>query len=145
LTEERLSELELRTTRYLHEFMLTIRNLLAEHFGGQSTLNHLRVGNYIGLHSLHHRRPTTNTEIAQALGLSRATVSRIVGDFISEGWVTETAHPDDGRRRELRITPGHPSADKYERAFRRHVNALLRNYEGQEITRVHADKRSFRE
>ena len=138
-----LSPTELQTTRYLHGFMLDILNLLAEHFGGQTTLNHLRIGNYIGLRSLHGNRPTNNKEIAEDLALSRATVSRIVSDFVEHGWVVEEPHPEDGRRRQLRITPEHPSADRYERAFRSHLNDLLDRYDSSEIMRVDPGKRSF--
>jgi len=145
VSESELSAEELRTTRYLHEFMLDILNLLANHFGGQKTLNHLRVGNYIGLYSLHLKRSTSNKDIAANLGLSRATVSRIVSDFVGEGWVTEFEDPDDGRRRKLRITPNHPNADRYEREFRSIVNSLLVEYGAQRISLVDIDKRSFSE
>lgn len=142
--KSQLSQIELRTTQYLHGFMLDILNLLAQHFGGQTTLNHLRIGNYIGLHSLHNHRPTSNKEIAKDLGLSRATVSRIVGDFIKQGWVIEEAHPDDGRRRQLRIAHELVSADRYERAFRSRVNQLLERYDSEKIIKVDSTKRSFK-
>jgi DNA-binding MarR family transcriptional regulator len=138
-----LTREELRSTHELYRLKKDIVDLLAQHFGGHTTLNHLRVGNIIGLSSQYESRPVSNHEIAKALGISRATVSRIVADFIRCGWVRETPHPEDGRRRLLVITPEHEHADKFEREFRRLVNNLIDGYEAGTIVKVDPDKRSF--
>lgn len=138
-----VTKAEFETTREIYEFKVELLELMAEHFGGQSTLNHLRVGNFIGKSSQYYDRPTTNAEIASALRLSRATVSRIVNDFVGAGWVTEYAHPDDGRKRLLTITPGHPKGDQFERAFRRCLNVLLTQYSEGKIIHVDPKKRMF--
>lgn len=138
-----LSTREFETTRELHRFKADLFELLARHFGGSSTLNHLRVGNFIGLCSQYEGRPTSNVEIPNALQLSRSTVSRIVADFVRTGWVTESPHPDDGRRRLLVITPDHPREDEFERALRGRLNELMDQYAAGRILRVDPDKKSF--
>lgn len=138
-----LSAVERHSTHEIYRFKKEFVDLLAEHFGGHTTLNHLRVGNYIGLRSQYEIEPTSNGQIAQALGLSRATVSRIVSDFIQCGWVRETSHPDDGRKRLLVITPDHQFADRFERAFRRSVNELVDSFVSGKIVMVDPEKKSF--
>jgi len=138
-----LSDVELRSTHELYRFKKDFVDLLADHFGGHTTLNHLRVGNYIGLRSQYESRPTSNSEISQSLGISRATVSRIVSDFIQCGWVRETPHPDDGRKRLLVITPDHQFADRFERALRLRVNELMDGYASGKIVKVDPAKKSF--
>lgn len=138
-----VTKAEFDTTRELYSFKVELLELMAEHFGGQTTLNHLRVGNFIGKRSQYDDRPTTNAEIARGLRISRATVSRIVSDFVRAGWVTEYAHPDDGRKRLLVITPGHPKGDRFERAFRRRLNDLLTQYSAGKIIHVDPKKRMF--
>jgi DNA-binding MarR family transcriptional regulator len=134
---------ERRTTRELHRFKTEILDVMAEHFGGHATLNHLRVGSYLGLRSQHDGEPTSNAEIAAALGISRPTVSRIVADFVQAGWVKEYPHPEDGRRRLLAITPEHAAGDRFEREFRRRINRLIRGYLAGEFVIVSSRKKSF--
>lgn len=140
---KRLTPTELQTTRYLHELSADFMRLLSEHFGGETTLNHLRIGNYIGLNSHYLGQPTSNKDIAAALGISRPTVSRIVGDFIDQGWVVEKPHPDDGRRRLLQIAPGHPAADRFEKVFRGRINDLLQRYDRGEVVQVDPSRKSY--
>ncbi|MGI9341774.1 MAG: MarR family winged helix-turn-helix transcriptional regulator [Gammaproteobacteria bacterium] len=142
-SDDHLTPLEEETTRYVHRMIGEIMRLLAQHFQGDTTLNHLRIGNFIGLRALYEGRPTNNRDIADSLGISRPTVSRIVSDFIGAGWVVERADPDDGRRRMLTIAPNHPDADRFEKAFRKLLNDLLERYEAGEIVQVDSGKRSF--
>lgn len=143
VAREELTEPEKKTTRILHKLSGEILTALAEHFGGATTINHLVIGNYIGMKSLHEKGATSNREISEALGISRPTVSRIVTDFISQGWVLEEQHPGDGRKRLLVINPDHPRADHFEKEFRRKVNKLLDLYDAQKIVKVDPAKKSF--
>lgn len=139
----RPTKAEFETSRELYIFKSELLELLAEHFGGQNTLNHLRVGNFIGRVTHFERRPTTNAEISRVLKLSRPTVSRIVGDFTRAGWVTEIPDPNDGRKRLLVIASGHPKSDRFERAFLRRVNELLGQYAKGAVIHVDPNKRMF--
>lgn len=138
-----LNESELATTRYLHRFVGEILRLLSLHFQGQTTLTHLRIGNYIGLMSHYESKPTNNKEISLALGIPRPTVTRIVGDFIEQKWVVEKPDPDDGRKKQLFIAPGHPLADSFEKDFRQLVNELLERFESNKVVVVDAQKKSY--
>jgi len=138
-----LDEQELRTTRFLHSFVGEILSLFSVHFEGQTTINHLRIGNYIGLMSLYETEPTSNKNISEKLGIPRSTVSRIVADFIDQKWVIEKPHPVDGRKKQLFIVPGHPLADSFEKDFRALVNDLLVRFESHSIVLVDPRKQSY--
>lgn len=109
----------------VHAFMTRVLALMAGHFRGDATLNHLRIGNYIGLRDLFHGEPTTNKQIAAALGISTSTVSRIVTELMRRGYVSEALHPEDHRIRLLRIVPGHPLAQGFESELRALLQELL--------------------
>jgi DNA-binding MarR family transcriptional regulator len=134
---------ELATTRYLHEFMGEVMRLLSVHFEGQTTLNDLRIGNYIGLLSQHQSTSPSNKDIAEALGIPPSTVSRIVKDFVDAKWVAEYPHPEDGRRKLLRINPDHDRVDGFEKSFRSILNELLGHYDDGRLIHVCAKKKSF--
>ncbi len=138
-----LDKIELDTTHFLHAFIGDFLRLLSLHFKGQTTLNHLRIGSYIGLMSLYENKPTNNKKISEALDIPRSTVSRIVTDFVREKWVIERPHPDDGRRKQLLIVPGHPLADNFEKDFRSLLNDVLKRYESKKIVLVDPEKRSY--
>jgi len=138
-----LDKRELETTHFLHAFVGEILHLLSLHFKGQTTINDLRIGNYIGLMSLYETEPTSNKDISDALSIPRSTVSRIVTDFIEQKWVVEKPHPEDGRRKQLFIVPGHPLADNFERDFRALINDLLIRFESEKIVLVDPSKKSY--
>jgi len=134
---------EFQTAHEIHAFIGLFLATLAKHFGGETTLNHLRIGSYIGLKSLYVGDATSNKDIAEALGISRPTVSRIVHEFIEQKWVRERPHPEDGRRRIIEIVPGHPASDRFERDFRRLLNRLLKRYEERGIILLDPNKPGF--
>jgi DNA-binding MarR family transcriptional regulator len=138
-----LDSKELATTYYLHGLSGEILQLLAQHFQGQTTLNHLRVGSYIGYLTFYRSKGTSNKEISEELNIPPSTVSRIVNDFIDEKWVVERPHPEDGRKKLLYITPDHKQADGFERGFRALINELLRRYDAGEIAQGDPNKKSY--
>ena len=138
-----LDSAESATTRYLHQFVGQLLTMLGADFGGDTTINHLRIGNFIGLKSQHMGEATSNAEIAEALGISRPTVSRIVADFLASGWICDEPHPSDGRKRLLTINPDHPLADHFEKRFRGLLNPLLDRYDAGELVIVDPGRRSF--
>lgn len=115
------------TPRQVQDFMTRVLGLMAQRFRGDATLNHLRIGNYIGLRDLFDGAATTNKEISEALGIPTSTVSRIVTELMKRGYVAETLHADDHRIRLLRIVPGHPLAQGFETELRTLLGELLRH------------------
>jgi DNA-binding MarR family transcriptional regulator len=138
-----LSTLELKSAQYLKSYIGEILQLLSLHFEGGATINQLRVGHYIGLMSQYKGKPTSNKNIADALGIPRSTVSRIVTDCIEKGWVIERAHAEDGRKKELLIVPGHPDGDNFEKDFRRLLNEAVQLFDSGKIIRVDPSKEGF--
>jgi DNA-binding MarR family transcriptional regulator len=139
----RLSKLELRSTENVKSLIGNVLSLLSEHFDGGTTINQLRIGHYIGLMSQYKGTPTSNKNIADALGIPRSTVSRIVAEYIQKGWVIEQSHQEDGRRKELLIVPEHPEGDNFEKDFRGLLNEVVKLFESGEIVRVDASKVGF--
>ena len=99
--------------------------LMARHFKGEATLNHLRVRNFIGLRTLFDRRSTTNKEISEVLGIPASTVSRIVAEMLARGYLSEQPHQDDHRVRLLTIVDGHPLAQAFESELKVLLDELL--------------------
>jgi DNA-binding MarR family transcriptional regulator len=139
----KLSKQEFRSTHQLKILIGNFLHLLSENFKGDTTLNHLEIGNYIGLMCQYEDQPTSNKDIADALGIPRSTVSRIVADLIARGWVVQVPHPEDGRKKLFVIPHDHPLADAFERKFRKLTNNLFRRYESRKLVMVDPKKKSF--
>lgn len=103
----------------VQELLFEIFNLLAEQFDGDTTLNSLRIGNYIGLKSLYYGVATNNKDIAATLNISPSTVSRLVTNLMQLGYVGEESHPSDGRIRLVSIAEGHPLIQAFESSVKR--------------------------
>jgi DNA-binding MarR family transcriptional regulator len=124
-----------KRTALVHKKLLgEILTALSREFGGETTINQLRIGHYVGLKSLYEKKPTNNTEISNELGIPRSTASRIVADCILKGWVVEKPDPDDGRKKQLLIPDTHPQADGIELFLRGTFEDFLKLYEAGEIT-----------
>jgi len=113
----------------LQELMFKVLGLLSEHFKGETTINNLRIGNYIGLKSIYRHEPTNNKDISQALSIPSPTVTRIITTLIKQGYVVETNHPDDGRRRLVSIIANHPKEHGFETDLRQIVGDILQSYD----------------
>jgi len=65
-----------------HEFGMEYFSLLAEVVPGDTTLNQIRVAQYIGLRAAINGVPACHKEIYTALKLSSTTVSRVISEAI---------------------------------------------------------------
>jgi len=113
----------------IQQLMFDVLGLLAHHFNGETTINSLRIGNYIGLKSIYQFSPTTNKDMSQVLGISPSSVTRIVSGLIESGYVVESVHPDDGRVRLIAIATGHPLEHAFETEMRTLLGDFLSKYE----------------
>ncbi len=123
------ANLDFQSVHYLQVFMGEVLRLFAEHFRGETTINHLRIGNYLGIRCYFEGRPTTNKDISTALGIPSSTVSRVITEFLQRGYIVEAPDPDDGRVRLITHAPGHPLVLGFETELRDLVNDLLKRYE----------------
>jgi DNA-binding MarR family transcriptional regulator/N-acetylglutamate synthase-like GNAT family acetyltransferase len=71
-----------------------------QHLGSPYGLTEIRV-----LWELAHRDAPTASELADALGLDRGQLSRLLAKLTREGLVAKTANADDKRRAHLALTP----------------------------------------
>ena len=143
LKSKNLTEKE-RQSALEHKILIgLILRLLAERFGGETTVNQMRIGHYVGLKSLYEKEPTNNTDISRSLKIPRSTVSRIITDCIAKGWVREQSDPEDGRKKMLVVPTDHPEADGFETDFRKALAEFLERYDAGEITKVDADGNGF--
>ena len=113
----------------VQELMNQVLGLLSNHFSGESTLNSLRIGNYIGLKSIYRLEPTNNKDISRSLNIAPSTVTRIVTNLIDRGYVVESTHPDDGRIKLIAIVDGHPLQTGFEAGLRDLIRDFLRSHD----------------
>jgi len=79
-------------------FTRSLYLLLAEKFGGDTTLNELRVMNQIIL--CHFKgRCCSVTALHKVTGIPIPTVSRVVAHLQYSGYLVDRRDPDDGRKR----------------------------------------------
>jgi DNA-binding MarR family transcriptional regulator len=80
--------------------MRTSRRLRVEATGDVVT-----PGQYTVLAQLHGHGPSTLRELAEREHVQAPSMTRIVNALADQGFVTRTAHPDDGRQVRVDITP----------------------------------------
>ncbi len=86
------------TAEVLVEFARNLYKALAEKYGGDCTLNELRVMNQI-IRCRLKGRSCSVTALHKVTGIPMPTVSRSIAHLRSEGWLAEQPDPDDGRKR----------------------------------------------
>ncbi len=92
------------TPQAVVEFSRNLLRQLAVKYGGDRTLNELRVMNQILRCSLQGRSCSV-TALHKATGIPMPTVSRSVAHLQNDGWLSERQHPDDGSRRIISLGP----------------------------------------
>ena len=96
------------TAQVVVEYTRKLFRMLAEKYGGASTLNELRVMNQVILCHIKGRSCSV-TALHKATEIPIATVSRAVSNLQREGWLSDRRDITDGRKRI--ISPGHRSLD----------------------------------
>lgn len=93
--------------------------MLAARYGGDSTLNELRVMNQIILCRLKGRTCSV-TALHKVTGIPIPTVSRAVANLQRDGWLSERRDPSDGRKRIISVGPSflEASCDEFDAAIR---------------------------
>ena len=129
MTDKSNQDSEFPSYHEVQELMNQVLSLLSNHFSGESTLNSLRIGNYIGLKSIYRLEPTNNKDISRSLNIAPSTVTRIVTNLIDRGYVVESTHPDDGRIRLIAIIEDHPLQHGFEAELRALVHEFLLAYD----------------
>ena len=92
------------TAQAVLEFSRNLLKDLAENYGGECTLNELRVMNQI-LRSHLVGQSCYITELHKLTGIPIPTVSRSVANLQSNGWLSAQQDPDDGRKRIISLGP----------------------------------------
>jgi DNA-binding MarR family transcriptional regulator len=82
-------------------FVLDHLKILGQYLPGDTTLNQLRVIQYIRLKCVNGGTGTTHTEICQDLELNGATVTRALTRFLAGHLINQQSSPEDGRQRFL--------------------------------------------
>jgi DNA-binding MarR family transcriptional regulator len=97
-----------QATAFPHEYVKAYLELIAGHFPGETTLNQLRILQYIGMRCSQGKGHTSHKEICEALGLTPSMVTRAVAAFMDAGVLREETDPADGRRRFVSLNPNRP-------------------------------------
>ena len=83
------------------------RNLLkhlAEKYGGETTLNEVRIINQV-IYCHLNERCCSVTALHKITGIPVPTVSRAVANLLEDGWLSEQRDPTDGRKRIITLGP----------------------------------------
>ncbi len=105
------------TNRTIAEFTFRFWHKMSENYGGERTVNELRVLNAVLGCNLKKNSVSCSwgtTQIAKHLGIPKSTVSRAVYNLVQKGWLREKPHPEDRRRRIVLLGPNaveHRKAD----------------------------------
>jgi DNA-binding MarR family transcriptional regulator len=94
--------------KFPHKFLKEFLELLADYIPGETTLNQIRIVQYIAFHSQANEGYVGNTEISKALKIPAATVTRAIATFIEAKIITEEIDPKDGRKRLIRMSKDYP-------------------------------------
>ncbi len=92
------------TPQAVVEFSRNLLRQLAEKYGGDRTLNELRVMNQI-IRCSFKGLTCSVTDLHKVTGIPMPTVSRSVAHLQSNGLLSEQQDPDDGRRRIVTLSP----------------------------------------
>ena len=92
------------TAQAVVEFARNLFNTLAEKYGGDCTLNEVRVMNQIIRCHLEGRTCSV-TALHKVTDIPIPTVSRSVANLQNEGWLSEQRDPTDGRKRLISFGP----------------------------------------
>ena len=92
------------TAQAVVEYTRNLFRTLAEKYGGDCTLNELRVMNQVIRCSLEGRTCGV-TALHKVTGIPIPTVSRAVAHLHSGGWLSDRRDPDDGRKRIITLGP----------------------------------------
>lgn len=96
-------------------FTMEYFKILSDYLPGKTTLNQIRVIQFIGLGCLDDGPGTTHSEICESLELNPTTVTRATGRFIQAGLIRHEIAPEDGRQRFLMMGSkyrGHGNLDE---------------------------------
>lgn len=111
---------------YLKEFVSDYLKLVASNYGGDITVNQIRVLHFVSCHLVSGHSFASHSEICRGLGLPAATVTRAVGTFVAKGVLREETDPRDARRRRISFCEGLPGSHIREQAIaiaKRHATA----------------------
>ena len=76
----------------------------AQKYGGETSLNELRTIAHCYLVYSKGEDGTSVTELSRELGIPTSTTHRAVTQLIEKGWLTDSPHPEDRRRRVVRLS-----------------------------------------
>lgn len=76
---------------------------VSSRFGGDCTLNELRVMNAVSVHSFEDGA-CSPTWLARETGIPKSTVSRSLASLVSKGWLIESKDTQDRRRRIIELS-----------------------------------------
>ena len=76
---------------------------MSKRFGGDCTLNELRVMNAVSVHSFSDGA-CSPTWLARETGIPKSTVSRSLASLVSKGWLIERKDTEDRRRRIIELS-----------------------------------------
>ena len=91
------------TDRTISDFITSLYAVQAEKYGGETTLNELRVIAHCYRAHAYKERVSVSL-LAKSLNIPMSTVHRAVTNLIAKGWISDHKDPFDGRKRVIELT-----------------------------------------
>lgn len=89
---------------HLGYWLRRVSNHVSGRFARALQLRQTSVAEWVLLRHLYERREATHGELAEALGMTRGAISKIVDKLEAKGWVAGRGDPKDNRVRLLVLT-----------------------------------------
>lgn len=102
---------------FLSDFVNDYLELVTKHYGGDITVNQIRILHFIARYIAERGDYATHSAICRCLGLPAATVTRAVTTFVEKGVLKEATDPKDARRRCIRFADNHAGKEMRTKAL----------------------------
>ena len=92
------------TERTIARFIVELFKKMNDKYGGETSVNELRVVAQCYYLYSEGNRGTSVTELSETLGIPISTAHRAVSQLIHKGWLKDSPHPEDGRKRVVELS-----------------------------------------
>ncbi len=91
-------------TAHLGYWLRHVSNHVSQAFARKLASKDVTVAEWVVMHMLHHREPTSPSLLADEMGMIRGAITKLADRLLAKGLVHREASPDDRRSHTLSLT-----------------------------------------
>lgn len=91
-------------TAHLGYWLRHVSNHVSQAFARKLAAKDVTVAEWALMRVLHDRRPTSPSQLASDMGMTRGAITKLADRLLAKGLIDRKASPDDGRSQTLRLT-----------------------------------------